>query len=90
MTVNAHHRARAIMRQVQLDLNSLAIAFDRTGNTTVADELDTIRQYLIDAQEMYADAYDTLQKQTLADTSNTVGGLLSVAVKIDELTNKSK
>lgn len=90
MTVSAHHRARAIMRQVQSDLNTLAIAFDRTGNSTVADELDTIRQYVIDAQELYADAYDTLQKQALADSAANLGGLLAVAMKMDELTSKSK
>lgn len=90
MTVSAHHRARAIMRQVESDLSTLAIAFDRTGNATVADELDTIRQHIIQAQELYTDAYHTLQKQALDDSAANLGGLLAVAMKMDELASKSK
>lgn len=90
MTVSTHHRAHAILRQVQADLNSLAVAFDRTGNATVADELDEIRAQVREAYNFYADAYDILQKQALADSAANLGGLLAVAMKMDELASQSK
>lgn len=90
MTVSTHHRAHAILRQVQSDLNSLAMAFDRTGNAAVADELDEIRAQVRAAYEFYADAYDNLQREALADSAANLGGLLAVAMKMDELASQSK
>jgi hypothetical protein len=90
MTVETHHRARAMLRAAQSDLSSLAGAFDRTGNSVVADELDLIRSQVAAAAEFYADAYDKLQKQALADSTANLAGLLGVAMKMDELESKSR
>lgn len=88
--VDKHHSARNILRNVREQLGSLSRAFERTGNTAVTEELEDLYVCIADAMELYQEAFSTLQQDALDQGRSNIGGLLAVAMKMDELTSKSK
>jgi hypothetical protein len=83
-----HQQCVAILKGVAMDLESLSNAFYRTGNNQIGEELFVHATDVREAMKGFQEAYGGLQQQALDDARNNIGGLLSVAMKMDELNNK--